>query len=193
LGVVWGKVRGRENHTLLPQFRTVCETVWGLGLNPCGESLGPCGEDDGSKGESGRGIPSTSLDPPAIALLRSAYAIRRRIWGWVEGVRGKRRTRQTHLSYLGPRNGQDFRGGAECGGRRPRGAAKKEEEEGVEGGGRRDHRKPFPPHGLEGLAMVGTREKRAEGSSPRGNRRGENLREDISTESSRTSPHVRQR
>jgi hypothetical protein len=64
LGVVWGKLRGRENHTLLPQFRTVCETVWGLGLNPCGESLGPCGEDDGSKSESGRGIASASLDPP---------------------------------------------------------------------------------------------------------------------------------
>ena len=63
-GVVGGNSRGRENHTLLPQFRTVCETVWGLGLNPCGESLGPCGEDDGSKGESGRGIPSASLDPP---------------------------------------------------------------------------------------------------------------------------------
>ena len=141
----------------------------------------------------GRWFKGRVSTPPAIALLRSAYAIRRRIWGWVEGVRGKRRTRQTHLSYLGPRNGQDFRGGAECGGRRPRGAAKKEEEEGGEGGGRRDHRKPFPPHGLEGLAMVGTREKRAEGSSPRGNRRGENLREDISTESSRTSPHVRQR
>ena len=102
------------------------------------------------KASRAEGYPRPLSTPPAIALLRSAYAIRRRIWGWVEGVRGKRRTRQTHLSYLGPRNGQDFRGGAECGGRRPRGAAKKEEEEGVEGGGRRDHRKPFPPHGLEG-------------------------------------------
>ena len=28
-------------------------------------------------------------------------------------------------------------------------------------GGGRDYRRPFPPHGLEGRAMVGTREKRA--------------------------------
>ena len=83
--------------------------------------------------------------------------------------------------------------GRSSGGRRPRKAAKQEEEEGDEGGGRRDYRGPFPPHGSEGLAMVGTREKRAEGSSPRGNWRGENLREDISVESSRTSPHVRHR
>ncbi len=83
--------------------------------------------------------------------------------------------------------------GRSSGGRRPRKAAKQEEEEGDEGGGRRDYRGPFPPHGSEGLGMVGTREKRAEGSSPRGNWRGENLREDISVESSRTSPHVRHR
>ena len=50
-GVVGGNSRGREDHTLLPQCRTV-GTVWGLGLNPCGEPLGPCGEGDGS------------LDPP---------------------------------------------------------------------------------------------------------------------------------
>ena len=64
LGVALGKLRGREDHTLLPQFRTVCETVWGLGLNPCGEPLGPCGEGDGSEDESGRGYASASLDPP---------------------------------------------------------------------------------------------------------------------------------
>ena len=63
MGVLGGKSE-EENHAHLPQFRTVGETVWGLGLNPYGEPLGPCGEDDGSKGESGRGIPSTSLDPP---------------------------------------------------------------------------------------------------------------------------------
>ena len=34
LGLLWGKLRGREDHTLLPQCRTV-GTVWGLGLNPC--------------------------------------------------------------------------------------------------------------------------------------------------------------
>ena len=82
-GVVWGKSRGRENHTLLPQCRTV-GTVWGLVLVPCltlfvrpgvlipcltlfvrpGESRGPCGEGDGSESESGRGVPSASLDPP---------------------------------------------------------------------------------------------------------------------------------
>ena len=69
-GVVWGKWRGREDHALLPQCRTV-GTVWGLVLIPCltlvvrpGESRGPCGEGDGSKGESGRGVPSASLDPP---------------------------------------------------------------------------------------------------------------------------------
>ena len=52
-GVVGGNSRGREDHTLLPQCRTV-GTVWGLGLNPCptlvvgpGESQGPCGEGDG--------------------------------------------------------------------------------------------------------------------------------------------------
>ena len=70
LGLVWGKLRGREDHTLLPQCRTV-GTVWGLGLNPCltlfvrpGESRGPCGEGDGSERESGRGVASASLDPP---------------------------------------------------------------------------------------------------------------------------------
>ena len=70
LGVFWGKSRGRENHTLLPQCRTV-GTVWGLVLIPCltlfvrpGESRGPCGEGDGSESESGRGVPSASLDPP---------------------------------------------------------------------------------------------------------------------------------
>jgi hypothetical protein len=59
------------------------------------------------------GYPRPLSTPPAIALLRSAFAFRRRIWGWVEGVRGKRRTRQTHLAYLVPENGQGFRGGAE--------------------------------------------------------------------------------
>ena len=70
LGVLWGKSRGRENHTLLPQCRTV-GTVWGLVLIPCltlvvrpGESRGPCGEGDGSESEWGRGVPSASLDPP---------------------------------------------------------------------------------------------------------------------------------
>ena len=69
-GVVWGKWRGREDHALLPQCRTV-GTVWGLGLNPCptlvvgpGESQGPCGEGDGSESEAGRGVPSAFLDPP---------------------------------------------------------------------------------------------------------------------------------
>ena len=82
-GVVGGNSRGREDHTLLPQCRTV-GTVWGLVLVPCltlfvrpgvlipcltlfvrpGESRGPCGEGDGSESESGRGVPSASLDPP---------------------------------------------------------------------------------------------------------------------------------
>ena len=69
-GVVGGNSRGRENHTLLPQCRTV-GTVWGLVLIPCltlfvrpGESRGPCGEGDGSESESSRGVPSASLDPP---------------------------------------------------------------------------------------------------------------------------------
>jgi hypothetical protein len=59
------------------------------------------------------GYPRPLSTPPAIALLRSAYAFRIEIWGWVEGVKGKRRTRQTYLSYLLPENGQGFRGGAE--------------------------------------------------------------------------------
>ena len=76
LGAVWGKVRGREKHTLLPQFRTVCETVWGLGLNPCltlsvrpGESQGPCGDGDGWYGEPGQHYGAE--DPPG---KNGAYA-----------------------------------------------------------------------------------------------------------------------
>jgi len=34
--------------------------------------------------------------------------------------------------------------------------------------GRGEYRKPFLPHGLEGLALVGTREKRRESLSPCG-------------------------
>ena len=62
MGVLGGKSE-EENHAHLPQFRTVGETVWGLGLNSSEEPLGPCGEDDGWS-ESGRGVPSASLDPP---------------------------------------------------------------------------------------------------------------------------------
>ncbi len=62
MGVLGGKSE-EENHAHLPQFRTVGETVWGLGLNSSEEPRGPCGEDDGWS-ESGRGVPSASLDPP---------------------------------------------------------------------------------------------------------------------------------
>ena len=62
MSVLGGKSE-EDNHAHLPQFRTVGETVWGLGLNSSEEPLGPCGEDDGSS-ESGRGIPSASPDPP---------------------------------------------------------------------------------------------------------------------------------
>ncbi len=62
MSVLGGKSE-EENHAQLPQFRTVGETVWGLGLNSSEEQLGPCVEDDGSS-ELGRGIPSVSPDPP---------------------------------------------------------------------------------------------------------------------------------
>jgi hypothetical protein len=55
------------------------------------------------------GYPRPLPTPPAIALLRSAFAFRRRIWCWVQGGKGKRRTRQTYLA----KNGQGFRGGAQ--------------------------------------------------------------------------------
>ena len=62
MSVLRGKSE-EDNHTHLPQFCTVGETVWGLGLNSGEAPLGPCGEDDGSS-ESGRGIPSASPDVP---------------------------------------------------------------------------------------------------------------------------------
>ena len=101
-----------EDHTLLPQCRTV-GTVWGLGLNPCGEPLGACGEGDGSKGESGRGVPSTSLDPPRHRPPEECVRVSEEDLGLGLRGRGKRRTRHTHLSYLLLKNGPGFRGGAE--------------------------------------------------------------------------------
>ncbi len=54
-------------------------------------------------------------------------------------------------------------------------------------GGGGGYLRPFPPHGSEGISVVGNG---GESLSPSGQIRGENLREDISTESPRTSPHV---
>ncbi len=54
-----------------------------------------------------------------------------------------------------------------------------------------DYLRPFPPHGSEGIAVVGNGGRVPKVSPPSsGQIRGENLREDISTESPRTSPHV---
>ena len=62
------------------------------------------------------------------------------------------------------------------------------EERSVGGG---DYRRPFPPHGSEGIAVVGNGGESPYGLSPRGQIRGENLREDIlPSVSPRTSPHV---
>ena len=57
---------------------------------------------------------------------------------------------------------------------------------GEAGGG---YRGPFPPHGSEGLAVVGKGGER-QSLSPRGGLRGGNPREDISMEPPRATPHV---
>ena len=82
MSILGGKSE-EENHAHLPQFRTVGETVWGLGLNSSEEPLGPCGEDDGSS-ESGRGIPSASPDPPRH---RPDNFLPVKIFGQIEGYR----------------------------------------------------------------------------------------------------------
>ena len=53
------------------------------------------------------------------------------------------------------------------------------------GGGGGEYLRPFPPHGSEGISVVGNG---GESLSPSGQIRGENLREDF--QSPRTSPHV---
>jgi hypothetical protein len=57
-------------------------------------------------------------------------------------------------------------------------------------GGMWNHLEPFPPHGSEGVAMVGTGGQRPKDLSPRGRYREESLREDDKVLSPRSSLHV---
>ena len=94
---------------------------------------------------------------------------------WGRGERKGRGTRKEREDWAGSECGErrtrkDLVDGARSnfGSKRAQESVKKGGEEEGESGGRGDHRKPFLPHGLEGLALVGTREKRRESLSPCG-------------------------